>query len=59
MTDHDCEPLDPCPVCEADKAAYDQGRADERAAIVAWLRERGYVAAAETARQIERGEHER
>lgn len=37
MTDHDCEPLDPCPVCEADKAAYDQGRADERAAIVAWL----------------------
>lgn len=38
MTDHDCEPLDPCPVCEADKAAYDQGRADERAAIVAWLR---------------------
>lgn len=37
MTDHDCGPLDPCPVCEADKAAYAQGRADERAAIVAWL----------------------
>ena len=61
MTDHDCEPLDPCPVCEADKAAYDQGRADERAAIVRWLRRMGtgdpFVAALTNG--IEAGEHER
>lgn len=37
--------------------AYAQGRADERAAVVAWLRGRGYVSAAETSRQIDRGEH--
>ena len=37
--------------------AYAQGRADERADVVAWLRGRGYVSAAETLRQIKRGEH--
>ena len=42
VSDHDCGPLDPCPVCEAEKDAYDQGRADERAAVVAWLREKAH-----------------
>lgn len=61
MTDHDCGPLDPCPVCEAEKAAYAQGRADERAAIVAWLGKdvAPRSVAEDIAAAIERGEHER
>lgn len=46
-------PLDPCPVCEA----YNEGRADERAAIVAWLRDT--LVDPHLPDRIERGEHER
>lgn len=47
--------------CDLTKAAYAQGRADERAAIVAWLRKLdgfGWIPERLVIR-IERGEHER
>jgi hypothetical protein len=39
--------------------AYDMGRDKERAAVVAWLLERGHYTAEAYAGSIERGEHRR
>lgn len=57
---HDVHLREDCIECEK-SAAYAQGRADERAAIVAWLRvrDREYSVADDCADSIECGEHEK